>query len=269
VELPEAGARQRVTEVSSGNWRIAVVHDSALAADAPLVRSAGSYALAALENHSLTDELRRSLQDLAESRAGRVAAEQGTRRKIERDLHDGAQQRLVALRVKLELAATALEGRDPAHAGVIRALGEEVDATIDEVRSFARGIYPSLLAQTGLRQALCGASRDAALPTTVHAQRLARYPAEIEATVYFSCSEAMQNAGKHAHGATGVTISVWQDQALHFEVRDDGAGFDLQTTPYGTGLTNLSERLAAVGGTMTIQSAPGRGSVLGGSIPLL
>ena len=269
ASLPQADAAQRVSEVSSGNWRIAIVHDPALANDTPLVRTAGSYALAALENHSLTAELRRSLHDLAVSRARRLSAERSERQKIERDLHDGAQQRLVALRVKLGLAAMGLEGHDPARAQALHALEEDVDATIDEVRSLARGIYPPLLARTGLGQALRGVSREAALPTTVHADGLGRYPAEIEATVYFSCVEALQNAAKHARQATGTTISVWQDQELHFEVRDDGAGFELQTTPYGTGLGNLSDRLAAVGGTMNIQSAPGQGTVLAGSIPLV
>ena len=111
-------------------------------------------------------------------------------------------------------------------------------------------------------------SRVAALPTTVRAEQLGRFAADIETTVYFSCSEGLQNAAKHAHSATAVSISVWRDDALHFEIRDDGAGFDPQTTPRGAGLCNLEDRLAAVGGTMTIRSIPGRGTVLGGSIPL-
>jgi signal transduction histidine kinase len=268
VALAAVAAHQQVTEVASGSWRIAIVHDPGLAEDPALVRTAGSYALTALENERLTDELRSSLRDLAESRALRVAAEHSERRKIERDLHDGAQQRLVTMRVKLGLAADQLEGHDPGGADVIRALGQDIDATIDEVRSFASGIYPALLGETGLREALRAVGRCAALPTTVHADRLGRYPAELEATVYFSCSEALQNAAKHARGATGVTIWVWRERDLHFRVRDDGAGFDLASTPYGTGLGNLHNRLAAVGGTMTIHSVPGEGTVVGGSIPL-
>ncbi len=268
AELPRAAAAQRITRIASGHWRIAVIHDAALAENRALVESAGSCALAALENQCLTDELHNSVRALAETRASRLRAEQDTRLKIERDLHDGAQQRLVALRLKLGLAASRLARRDPAGAEVIRSLGEDVDATIDEVRSLARGIYPALLAHTGLRDALRLTSRDAALPTTVVAERLGRHSAEIETAVYFSCSEALQNAAKHARTATAVTISVWQDTELHFEVRDDGAGFDLQTTPFGTGLRNLSDRLAAVGGRIDIQSAPGQGTVVGGSIPL-
>ncbi len=273
AELAPGSAGRRVTEVSSGSWRIAVLHNASLADDRGLVVSAGSYALAALENQCLTDELRNSVSDLAQSRASRLTVEHDTRQKIERDLHDGAQQRLVALRLRLGLVAARLERRDPAGAEVLHALEQDVDATIDEVRSLARGIYPPLLARTGLREALRAASRDAALPTTVHADDLRRYPAEIETTVYFACSEALQNAAKHARTATGVTISVWQDgerkaPQLHFEVRDDGSGFDLQTTRYGTGLSNLRGRLAAVGGRLRIQSAPGQGTVLEGSIPV-
>lgn len=259
---------ERLTELSSGTRRIAIVHDPALADEPFLVRIAGSFALAALENERLSTELQTSLKELAESRKRRLTAQLSERQKIERDLHDGAQQRLLALRVKLEMAATKLDSQDPAEATVIRALGEEVDATIDEVRAFARGIYPAVLSRSGLEQALRGASRDAPLPTTVLAAGLGRYSSEVEVTVYFSCSEALQNACKHASGATRATISVWDDGQLQFEVRDDGAPFDAQAMQYGTGLTNLSDRLAALGGRMKIQSGPVRGTVLSGWLPM-
>jgi signal transduction histidine kinase len=268
VVLAQAEGDQQVTEVASGSWRIAVLHDGSLEEDRPLVLAAASYALTVLENHSLTGELRDSLQELAESRASRLTAEQDTRQKIERDLHDGAQQRLLALRLKLGLVASDLAGRDPAGAAALGGLERDVDAAIDDLRSLARGIYPYLLVGTGLREALRATGRSAALPTRVLADRLGRYSPEIETTVYFSCSEALQNAAKHAVCATGVTISVWQDRDLHFEVRDDGEGFDVDATPHGTGLHNLTDRLAAVGGTMRIESAPGHGTALSGSIPL-
>ncbi len=268
VALAHARVKRDVTEVASGRWRIAIVHDPALGEDRGLVQTAGSYALSALENDRLSGELRSSLEALAESRAWNVAAEDRERQKLERDLHDGAQQRLVALRVKLALAAAQLEDDDPRRAEVIRALGVEVDATIDEVRSFARGVYPALLAKTGLHEALRAAARAAALPTTVHAHGLGRYPPELETTAYFVCSEALQNAAKHARGATEVMITLSADRELQFEVRDDGAGFDVQATPIGTGLSNLRYRLAAVGGRMTIHSVPGQGTSVAGSIPL-
>ena len=159
AEPGDADPAQRVTHVSSGSWRIAIVHDASLADSPELVHTTGSYALVRLEMSRLTDELRDSLEDLAESRASRLTAEQDARQKIERDLHDGAQQRLVALRVKLGLAASALAGRDAASAELLRALVSDVDATIDEVRALARGIYPPLLARTGLRDALRSVSR--------------------------------------------------------------------------------------------------------------
>ena len=268
VALAHARAEQAVTEIASGRWRIAILHDPALAEDRALVQTAGSYALSALENDRLTGELRSSLEALSESQAQSIAAEDRERRKLERDLHDGAQQRLVALRLKLALAADQLEEEDRPRAEVIRALGEEVDATIDEVRSFARGVYPSLVAETGLGGALRTVARSAALPTTVHADGLGRYPPEVETTAYFFCSEALQNAAKHARGATAVTITLSADRGLHLEVRDDGAGFDVKTTPTGTGLSNLRHRLAAVGGTMTIHSVPGHGTTVAASIPL-
>jgi signal transduction histidine kinase len=283
VELDRTTSFQRVTTISSGNWRIAVLHDPSRLEDRALVFSAGSYALAALENRSLTEELQHSVQDLAETRAGRLSAEldlaqaragrlsaeQDAREKIERDLHDGAQQRLVALRLKLGLAASTLERRDPAGAEALRALESDVDDTIDEVRLLAHGIYPPLLARTGLRDALRAVARVAALPTVVRAEHLSRYSPEIETTVYFSCSEALQNAAKHAATSTLVTIWVWEeDDELQFEVRDDGPGFNLRSMRYGTGLRNLSGRLTAVGGTMTIRTAPGQGTAVGGSIPL-
>lgn len=268
VALDGVRAAQEITEVATGRWRIAILHDPVLAEHRALVQSAGSYALAALENEHLSGELRSSLDALAESRARAGAVEHRERRKLERDLHDGAQQRLVALRIKLAVAAEQLEDDDPARAEVIRTLGEEVDATIDEVRSFARGVYPSVLAQMGLGEALRSAGRSSALPTTVRSEGLGRYPPEVETTAYFFCSEALQNAAKHARGATEITISLWADQELHFEVRDDGAGFDIQSTPFGTGLRNLGDRLAAVGGTMTIHSSPDRGTSVAGSIPL-
>ena len=266
--LPPTPARQDVTEVANGSWRMAIVHDPALSEDRPLVRTAASFALAMRENESLTAELSSSRNELAQSRA-RVAAADSARRKIERDLHDGAQQRLIALRVKLALAAERLEQLDPAGADVIRALEQDIDATIDEVRAFAHGVYPALLAQTGLGEALRSAARAASLPTTVHADRCARYPPEIEMAVYFSCSEALQNAAKHARGATCVTISVRQERELEFEVRDDGAGFDVRATGEGIGLANLHDRLAAVGGRITVRSVPGEGTCVQGSIPLV
>ncbi len=267
VPMPQDGIEHAVTEIANGSWRVAVVHDPALSEDQGLVETAGSYALAALENYRLSEKLRSSLKELAEALAVGVNAERRERRKIERDIHDGAQQRLVSLRIKLALAAEQIGCQDAAGGDLVRALGQEVDATIDEVRSFAHGIYPTELAETGLRGALTMLARATGLPTTVYAEGLGRYSRPIETTLYFSCSEAVQNAVKHAEGATCVSVRVWQDEELNFEVHDDGLGFDAENQRPGTGLRNLRDRLAAVGGRLRIQSGPDRGTTIAATIP--
>jgi signal transduction histidine kinase len=268
VKAPEPDGEHAVTEVSSAGRRVAaILHDPALSQDPALVQAAASYALNALENDRLVGRLRGSLEELQQSRARIVAVGDRERSRIERDLHDGAQQRLVALRVRLGLVAERLDANSPVDADAIRELEVQVDETIDEVRSFARGIYPSLLAQRGLTEALRAAGRSAPLPTMVDAPQIGRYAPEIEATVYFSCMEALQNAAKHAHGATGVTIRLAHNPHLRFEVSDDGSGFDTEHTSTGAGITNLRDRLAAVGGELHVESRVGKGTRVRGVIP--
>ena len=173
----------------------------------------------------------------------------------------------MALQIKLELMAERVEGVSPETARGLRDLEDEVDATIDEVRAFGRGVYPALLADKGLTEALRVAGRGAPLPTMVDVGNIGRYPPEVEATVYFACVEALQNVAKHANGATGVKISVSQNERLRFEVRDDGAGFESNGKPHAGGLMNIRDRLAAVGGEMEVESAPGRGTRIAGVIP--
>jgi signal transduction histidine kinase len=268
VKPPVAELGRAVTEVSSdGRPLAAIVHDIELSRDEALVRAATSYALTALENERLIRRLQLSMGELAESRARIVAVADEERRRIERDLHDGAQQRLVALRVKLELLAERLETELPEGAATIRKLEEDVDATIDEVRAFARGIYPSLLAERGLTEALRAVGRGAPIPTIVDAASVGRYAPEVEATVYFACVEALQNAAKHATGASGVTISLSHNGNLQFEVRDNGGGFEMNGNGHGAGLTNMRDRLAAVGGMLEVDSSPGHGTRVRGVIP--
>jgi signal transduction histidine kinase len=268
VKPPAPSEERAVTEVNADGRRVAaILHDVSLSQDPALVQGAASYALAALENDRLVGQLRASLEELSESRARIVAVGDRDRRRIERDLHDGAQQRLVALRVRLGLLAERLDTEAPVSANAVRELEVQVDETIDEVRSFARGIYPSLLAERGLSEALRAAGRSASLPTIVDAPRIGRYAPEVEATVYFSCIEALQNAAKHAQGATGVTITLTHNPHLRFEVTDDGSGFDIEHTGKGSGLTNLRDRLAAVGGELHVESAEGKGTRVSGVIP--
>jgi signal transduction histidine kinase len=268
IRPPEPSPGRAVTEVTADGRRIAaIVHHESLAQDPALVQGAASYALTALENDRLVGQLRSSLEELTQSRARIVAVGDRERRRIERDLHDGAQQRLVALRVRMGLVADRIHEESPDGAAAIRELEAQVDETIDEVRSFARGIYPSLLAERGLSEALRAAGRSAPVPTIVDAARIGRFPPEIEAIVYFSCMEALQNAAKHAQGATGVTISVSHNPHLRFEVSDDGSGFDPSHTNGGAGITNLRDRLSAVGGELHVESSPGHGTRISGVIP--
>ena len=265
IKAPKPERGRAVTEITTDGRRLAaIVHDGGL--DPLVVRAAGAHALTTLENERLLGQLHTSLDELAGSRARIAAVADRERRKIERDLHDGAQQRLVALRIKLELVAERIEEQSPESAADIRRLEGDVESTIDEVRSFARGIYPPLLAQRGLGEALRAAGRGSPIPTTVDAEAVTRHAPEIEATVYFACMEALQNAVKHAHGATGVVITLTENPRLRFEVRDDGAGFVVPTVPNGNGLTNLRDRMAAVGGEVDVRSEIGRGTVVTGVV---
>jgi signal transduction histidine kinase len=270
VALPSPGSGQSVTEVQDGGRLVAaIVHDAALSDQPELIDAAAGYATMTLENHALTATVSASLLELSESRARVVASADQERRRIERDLHDGAQQHLVALRIKLELTEELVK-QDPER-GIERlhALGAEVTEALDEIRSLARGVYPSRLAERGLSEALQAAALGAPIATTVRPDGLGRYSAEIESAVYFSVIEALQNASKHAQGATRIAISLSADggNELRFEVRDDGAGFDPQAGSEGAGIANIRDRIAAVGGSVEITSAES-GTAVSGAIPI-
>jgi signal transduction histidine kinase len=269
VDLPDSESGRCVKEVRDGDRRIAaIVHDDALGDQQQLVEAAAAYARIALENQHLGAKVESSLRELRESRARILTTADRERRRIARDLHDGAQQRLVALRIKLELAEELIQEDQASGLAELRALGSDVDATLDEIRSLARGVYPVPLADQGLAGALRMAALHTALPAEIHPDGIGRYPPEIESAVYFCCLEALQNASKHAQGATHVTVSLSENHALRFDVRDDGDGFDVQSTAGGAGLANMRDRLAAIGGELTIDSTPGGGAVVSGSVPI-
>jgi signal transduction histidine kinase len=213
-----------------------------------------------LRNVRLIEELRASRQRL-------VAAQDEERRKLERDLHDGAQQQLVALAVQLKLARTMVE-RDAAEAGdMLDALQTSASDALEDLRDLARGIYPPLLADKGLAVAIEAQVRRAAVPTTVRGNDVGRYPREVEAAVYFSCLEALNNVAKYAE-ASSATVSLSQaNGTLTFSVADDGVGFDTSKVDHGTGLQGIADRLDAIGGDVLVLSAPGKGTTVTGTVP--
>ncbi len=216
------------------------------------------------------EELKLQAEELRASRARVVAAGDAERRRIERDLHDGAQQHLVALAVTVRLARQ-LADRDPDQAkNVLDQLGSDLQETVQEVRNLAHGIFPPLLMDQGLPAALEAAAARAALPTTVDAAGIGRRSQELEAAVYFCCLEALQNAGKHAGDGAHATIRLREAEGkLLFEVADDGPGFDLASrAAKGHGFVNMSDRIGAIGGTLTVDSASGEGTRISGSVPL-
>jgi signal transduction histidine kinase len=266
AEPPDPGSGRCLTEVRDGGRLVAgIVHDEALRDDRAFIDSATSYALIALDNQRLSAQTASLLREARRSRARIQSAADEERRRIERDLHDGAQQRLVALRIKLELAA---DRSGEADAEMLRALGGDVDDALEEVRSLARGIYPAALADRGLVEGLRAAALRSPLPVTVLAAGLGRYPRDVESAAYFCCLEALQNATKHATGATAAVIDLSDDGDLHLEVRDDGAGFDPAAVDGdGVGLTSMRDRMAAVGGDLSIHSRPGHGTRVSATIP--
>ncbi|HEX4493585.1 MAG TPA: histidine kinase [Acidimicrobiia bacterium] len=213
------------------------------------------------------DDLRVANEDLSASRARIVAAADSSRRQIERNLHDGAQQRLVALAVKLGLARQLLDGDREVVATLLEELRTEAQETLTELRELAHGIYPPLLMDRGLPEALRAAANRAVLPTDVVAD-VGRYASDVEAAVYFCCLEAMQNAGKYAGEGARLTVSVFAtDDELAFEVADDGAGFDAtHIARTGHGFVNMADRLGAIGGSVAVDSAPGSGTRIHGRI---
>jgi signal transduction histidine kinase len=214
------------------------------------------------------ENLRRANEDLQASRARIVATGDAERRKIERNLHDGAQQHLVALAVNLRLTKDMLADDPEGAVEMLDALADAVKDTIQELRDLAHGIYPPLLMDSGLPEALRAAANRSPLAVSVTADGIERFPSEVEAAVYFCCLEALQNAAKHAPDATVAITVHQQDGALAFEVVDDGPGFDVDAAKRGHGFANMSDRLGAIGGSVEWISAPGAGTTIAGTIPL-
>ncbi|MBV9417724.1 MAG: hypothetical protein JO363_22250, partial [Solirubrobacterales bacterium] len=245
-----------------------VLYNAELTRDARFVQAAGAAALIRLEKAQLEADIKASTSDLAASRVRLLEMAHAERRRLERDLHDGVQQHLVALRIKLEMAADAIRD-DPTQAErVLASVGSRMDDILHEVRSLARGIYPSLLSERGVAEALRAAARSAPVPVEVRG-RVGRYGEDIEVAVYFCCIEALQNVAKHAGAeATAVVTLTEDDGRLAFEVCDLGLGFNARTAPHGSGLINMRDRIEAVGGSVEVTSRRGRGTSVRGSVPV-
>jgi signal transduction histidine kinase len=219
-------------------------------------------------NRTLEARVADQVRELRASRARIVAAADVERRRIERDLHDGAQQRLVALALHLGLARDLVESDARAARGKLDELSAGLMDAIAELRDLARGIYPPLLVEGGLPDALEAAADRSGLGVRLDLATVGRYSGEREAAVYFCCLEALQNVGKHAAGAQVVVTAREEAGVLRFEVADDGPGFDLETVGRGRGLVNMADRLGAVGGQVHWDSVPGEGTRVSGSLPL-
>jgi signal transduction histidine kinase len=231
----------------------------------------------ALHNVRLDSALQASLETLQErneelqaSRLRIVTASDESRRSIERNLHDGAQQHLVALAVKVGLARQLMDADPEMVKTMLEELRGDVQTTLGELRELAHGIYPPLLRDRGLAEALRTAANRAVLPTEVVSEGIERYPSETEAAVYFCVLEAMQNAGKHAGEGASITVTITgDDEHLDFCVADTGAGFDQGVSVAGHGFVNMRDRLGAVGGALTVDTGAGAGTRISGHIPLV
>jgi signal transduction histidine kinase len=227
-----------------------------------LVRDLASQAGLVLRNVRLVEELRASQRRL-------VTAQDQERRRLERNIHDGAQQQLVAMSVKTRLARD-LTARDPAQvAEMLTQIDAEIQTALGDLRDLARGIYPPLLIDEGLGAALDAQARRSLVPTTIRADGLGRYAPEVEAAVYFSCLEALQNVTKYAEANSATVILAQSNGHLTFEVVDDGRGFDPAAERTGTGLQGIADRLGALHGEVTIRSQPGAGTRVRGRIEVV
>jgi signal transduction histidine kinase len=267
---PDVAADRAITTVGvdADEHDVALIHDGVLLDDRELLEGVSGMVLAWWRHEQLTADLGRAMTDLEESRFRIAEAADLERTRIERDLHDGAQQRLVALRIRLGMAEEYLRTDPDAGIQLMKELGFEAEAALDELRALAHGVYPPALADWGLPDALQSMALQVPLPVHVVAAGVTRQPVEIESATYFTCVEATQNALKHAHGATGIWIKLGQTaDRLRFEVRDNGAGFQPASVD-GHGLRNMRDRIQAAGGHLAVESEPGHGTRVTGSVSL-
>jgi signal transduction histidine kinase len=269
VDLPGIASARAVAAIDDGHVPVAaVIYDATLVEQAKFVRAAGAVAILHLQRAQLEADLKASTKALQASRLRLMDASIAERQRIERDLHDGIQQQLVALRLKLELASEAVREEPPRGHRMLASLGRQMDELLATLRLLARGIYPQLLNERGLPEALKSAGRGSPLPVSVDARGIGRHPEEVEVAVYFCCLEALQNAVKHAGAEATVAIRLWrQSGRLCFEVRDTGTGFEQDRIEEQHGLLNMRDRIEAVNGVFSVASRHGGGTTVWGTIP--
>jgi signal transduction histidine kinase len=262
---PAAGRDVTVIEGDVDGPALALVHAAALRDDEELVTAVGSLVLARWSNEEIAADRDRALADLADARRRIDEAAEAERARIGRDLHDGVQQRLIALGIRLALAEKTLHDDPVAGARAVRGFTLEVDEALEELRSYASGTFPRVLHEQGLEGALRALARDTPLPVHVSVSGLTRQELDTETSLYFVCAEAVQNAMKYAK-ATGVWIEIVQDRHVRFEIRDDGVGFVLGRSGTGHGLRNIRDRVHSAGGEVVIHTSPGCGTRITGTI---
>ena len=267
LELPNEGGGRAVTRVERGGEPVAaLVHDAALRENTELVDSVCAAAALALENERLQAELRARLAELRASRARIVEATDEERRRIERDLHDGTQQRLVSIALSLGLADARLDA-DPAGARpAVRKAKDEIALALTELRELSQGIRPGVLVERGLPGALQELASRAPVPVDIETNLEGRLPDAVEATAYFVASEALANVAKHSRATVCALAATVDGGVLTLEIADDGVGG--ASAGAGTGLRGLSDRVEALGGRLSVTSPAGRGTVVRGEIPL-
>jgi signal transduction histidine kinase len=271
-ELPDFGATRAIA-VRHGNELLGALtlvkppDERVSAAEDSLLAHLASQTGLVLRNLRLTAELRATIDDLKASRQRLVRAQDEERHRIERNLHDGAQQQLVALSMLLRLLEDSAE--DP---GEVRHLTEQIKdglrAALEDLRALARGIYPPLLADQGLQAALRAHADRVPVPVLVEADGIGRYRRDTEAAAYFCILEALQNVAKYARASRASVALACPDGHLEFTVADDGVGFDAAATTTGTGLQGMADRLAAAGGSLLVRSALGTGTTIHGRLPV-
>ena len=269
ASLAPPGRGQTLTTVQrDGEPAAAIVHDAQLAEDPELLNAAGAVALLAAENVELDAAWKKSVRELSDSRSRITKASDTERRKLERDLHDGAQQRLLAALMTVSAASESASDDPDLRAKLSRA-ADELGQGIEELRELAHGIYPAALTDYGLASAIGELARRSGSAVSVTRASEDRFAPETEAAMYYCCLEAIQNTSKHAGPDARTSIRLYTDaDQLHLDVRDDGPGFDPSRAPDGAGLENMRDRLGAIDGYVEILCEPGHGTLVAAHAPL-